>query len=64
MIQYLIIQLDDTSTSYCHYESKAIKPNLISLDNLKAAIVFGMKENLMIQYLYPDYELPEEYTSL
>lgn len=64
MIQYLIIQLDDTSTSYCHYESKAIKPKLISLDNLKAAIVFGMKENLMIQYLYPDYELPEEYTSV
>ena len=56
--------MDDTSTSYCHYESKAVKPNLISLDNLKAAIVFGMKENLMIQYLYPNYELPEEYTTL
>lgn len=64
MIQYLIIQLDDTSTSYCHYESKATKPKLISLDDLRAAIVFGMKENLMIQYLYPNYELPEEYKTI
>lgn len=64
MIQYLIIQLDDTSTSYCHYDSKVTRPNLISLDNLRAAIVFGMKDNLMIQYLYPNYELPEEYKTL
>lgn len=26
-------------------------------------IRFGMKENLMIQFVYPDYELPEEYKS-
>ena len=61
MLQYLIILLDNTSTSYCHYENPAKKPELIPLDILKAGIRFGMMENLMIQFVYPDYELPEEY---
>lgn len=61
MLQYLIIQLDDTSSSYCHYENKNLVRNLISIDNLKAGILFAMKENLMIQFVYPDYELPQEY---
>lgn len=61
MLQYLIILLDDTSTSYCHYENPAKKAGLIPLDILKAGIRFGMMENLMIQFVYPDYELPSEY---
>lgn len=61
MLQYLIIQLDDTSTSYCHYENGNKDRKLISIDNLKAGILFGMKENLMIQYILPDYGLPHEY---
>lgn len=61
MLQYLIILLDDTSTSYCHYENPAKKAELIPLDILKAGIRFGMMENLMIQFVYPDYELPAEY---
>ena len=61
MLQYLIIQLDDTSTSYCHYKNEKKERRLISLEDLKAGILFGMKENLMIQYVLPDYELPEEY---
>lgn len=61
MLQYLIIQLDDTSTSYCHYDNGNKDRNLISIDDLKAGILFGMKENLMIQYVLPDYELPEDY---
>lgn len=61
MLQYLIIQLDDTSVSYCHYDNPKKECNLISLDNLKAGILFAMKENLMIQMVYPDYQLPEEY---
>ena len=31
------------------------------LDVLKQGIRFGMTENLMIQFVYPDYELPQEY---
>jgi len=61
MLQYLIILIDETSTSYCHYENAKRKGNLIGLDTLKAGIRFGMMENLMIQFVYPDYELPSEY---
>ena len=61
MLQYLIILIDETSTSYCHYENPKRKGNLIGLDTLKAGIRFGMMENLMIQFVYPDYELPSEY---
>lgn len=62
MLKYLIIQLDDTSTSFCHYPSRDSGRKLISLNDLKVAILWAMKENLMIQFLYPDYELPQEYS--
>lgn len=61
MLKYLIIQLDDTSTSYCHYENGKSEVRLIALDDLKAGILYAMKENLMIQFVYPDYELPKDY---
>lgn len=61
MLQYLIILLDETSTSYCHYENPVKKVGLIPLDIFKDGIRFGMMENLMIQFVYPDYVLPEEY---
>ena len=60
MVQYLIILLDDTSTSYCHYGNREEK-QLMPLDTLKQGILYAMKENLMIQFVYPDYELPQEY---
>lgn len=37
---------------------------LIPLETLRQGIRFGMMENLMIQYVYPDYELPEEYAEV
>ncbi len=61
MLQYLIILLDETSTSFCHYENANQERKLIALDILKKGIRFGMMENLMIQFVYPDYELPQEY---
>lgn len=61
MLQYLIILLDDTSTSFCHYENTKTNRKLIPIDLLQKGIRFGMMQNLMIQYVYPDYELPEEY---
>lgn len=64
MIQYLIILLDNTSTSYCQYENSTTEKKLISIANLKKAIFYGMTENLMIQFVYPDYELPSEYNEL
>lgn len=64
MLQYLIILLDDTSTSFCHYKNNRTERRLISLDMLKAGIRFGMMENLMIQFVYPEYELPTEYAEV
>lgn len=61
MLQYLIILLDDTSTSYCHYENKKREVKLIRVETLKQGIRYAMMENLMIQFVYPDYELPQEY---
>lgn len=61
MLQYLIILLDDTATSFCHYGNSCASRKLISIEDLKAGIFFAMKENLMIQFVYPDYELPGEY---
>ena len=64
MLQYLIILLDDTSTSYCHYDNPKPERRLISLDDLRKGIFFAMKENLMIQFVYPDYPLPQEYVDV
>lgn len=61
MLKYLIVLLDDTAVSYCYYSNRYKKRNLISLEDLKKGILFAMKENLMIQFVYPDYEIPEEY---
>lgn len=67
MLKYLIIQLAEDSVSFCHYQTK---PNsdedskLIPLDTLKEAVIWAMKENLMVQFLYPDYELAQEYKEI
>ena len=64
MLQYLVILLDDTSVAYCHADNPLKERNLMPLETLRKAIMFGMKENLMIQYVYPNYELPEEYNEV
>lgn len=64
MLQYLIILLDDTSVSYCHHENNRRERKLIPIETLKQGIRLGMMENLMIQYVYPDYELPKEYVEV
>lgn len=61
MLQYLVILLDDTSTSYCHYENNRKEHKLIAIEDLKAGIFFATKENLMVQYVLPNHELPTEY---
>lgn len=64
MIQYLVILLDDTSVSFCHYDNMRTERRLMPIETLKAGILYGMKENLNIQFVYPDYELPEEYAKV
>ncbi len=63
MIKYLIIQLDDTSVSYCHYPNAGV-PRLISLDDLRVGILWAMKENATVQFVYPAYRLPDGYSDL
>lgn len=63
MLKYLVILLDDSSVSFCHYEAGKEK-RLISPDDLKTAILFAMKENLNVQIVWPDYELPQEYKDI
>ena len=64
MLKYLIVLLDDTSTPYCHYENPKTEYKLISLQDLRAAILLAMKENLMVQFVYPDYKLPQKYEEI
>lgn len=60
MLQYLIILLDDTSTSFCHYQNGRTEKKMISVETLRQAVRFAMTENLMTQFVYPDFEIPEE----
>ena len=64
MLKYLIILLDDTSVSYCNYDVTKKERKLIGIDVLKAGILFAMKENLIVQFVYPCYELPKNYLDL
>ena len=64
MLQYLIILLDDTSTSFCHYENPKTDRRLIPIETLRQGIRFGMMENLMIQFVYPGYDFPQEYQNV
>lgn len=62
MLQYLIVLLDNTSTSFCHYRiPMSWESRLIPLNDLKKGIQFAMKENLMIQFVYPESRLPSSY---
>lgn len=61
MIQYIVILLDDTSSSFCHYTNEKADRRLIPLQTLKDGICYAMKENLNIQFVYPNYKLPKEY---
>lgn len=64
MLKYLLIQLDDISDSFCHYKNPRCQKRLMPIETLKKAITFGYKENLIFEFLYPDYELPKEYKDL
>lgn len=64
MLKYLIIMLDDTSVSFCHYTNSRTERGLISTEHLSKAITWAMKENVNVQFVYPDYDLPEDYIRL
>lgn len=61
MLQHLVILLDDTSVSYCHYENRKTERKPMPIEVLRSGIRYAMKQNLTIQFVYPTYELPAEY---
>lgn len=64
-MKYLVIQLCDHSPSFCHYSVDAAgSENLISLGDLQRGLLWGIKERLEIQVVYPNYQLPQEYYNL
>lgn len=64
MLKYLIILLDDNAVSYCHYSPKDDPGISISPDLLKKTILFALKENLSVQFVYSKTKLPDEIASL
>ena len=60
-MKFLTILLDDTSVSFCHVDNPYTERKLIPIDILKKGIMFAMKENLSVQIVYPNYDLPDEY---
>lgn len=54
MLKYLTILLSDNSPSYCHHTA-SIKdnPKTIDAESLENAIIWAMKQNLDIQFVYP-----------
>lgn len=60
MLKYAIILLDNTSTSFCHADNPIVERSLMSIDVLHDAIFWAMCENLRIQFVYPDYVLPDD----
>lgn len=64
MLKYLIILLDDTAVSFCHYPTRDAGRRIMPAETLRKGIHFAMKENLCVQFVYPEYELPTEHAEL
>lgn len=60
MLKYLIIPLADNAVSFCNYSNSCRSTALISSQTLSRAITWAMKENLCVQFLYPEAQIPEE----
>jgi CXXX repeat peptide maturase len=64
MLKYLLVVLSEDSTSFCHYEPRGRKrgdEGLIPLDRLEAAVLFALKNNLKVNFLYPGRKLGRAY---
>lgn len=64
MLKYLVILLDKTAVSYCHYNTPVTPSEPITLDLLKKTVLFAMKENLSVQFVYPKNKMPAEYSEI
>ena len=63
MLKYLIIPLADNSVSFCQYNSKQAH-NLVTVGLLEKAVLWAMKSNLTIQFVYPREPIPANISDL
>lgn len=66
MLKYLIVSLSQNSTSFCNYHTvnDSSTDLFVSPENLSEIILWAMKENLSIQFVYPNKRVPEELKSI
>ncbi len=64
MLKYLIIPLAKDAVSFCHYDRNTNTDGLIDIKHLRKALFWSMTENLNVQFVYPDRELPAEYKAV
>jgi len=63
---YLLVVLSNSSISFCYYNSASAssKKELISLDALKKTVVFALKNNLKVNFLFPEFLPDKNYLNL
>lgn len=67
MLKYLLVVLSESSAPFCYYEKKPRKNpkrDLLPLKSLKEAVIFALKNNLKVNFLYPDHKLDKAYNAL
>lgn len=66
MLKYLTIPLSAHSISYCHYPSMSSSRDNAFIDGqtLSDILIWSMKENLSVQFLYPYEALPDSLKAL
>lgn len=63
-LKYILVLLSKSSVSFCNYNSLENQEGLISLQDLKNTVVFALKNNLKVNFLYPDFDLDKSYEEL
>lgn len=61
MLTYILVNLAENSASFCQYQSKNEKGEVMSLDTLDSLITWSLMENVYLQFIYPVQPLSSEY---
>lgn len=64
MVKYLVVLLNTQSVSFCHYSTFGKEQQSITPEVLNKAILYAMKENLMIQFVYPNFPISKEISNI
>lgn len=64
MLKFIIIPIARNSVSFCHYYSHDADDEIIKPEILKQAIVWAMKENVGVQFVFPSTPIPSEIIEL